>query len=128
MLSWRFRMAGVESTTSTHGHASEAAEPSLVIDGLTKRYGDRDAVSGVSLAVRPGSIHGLVGPNGSGKTTLLRAMAGDLGVDAGKIVVRNGIRVGWLPQQAVSGSTLPVWDEVAPFRSGRPDDETPPSS
>ncbi len=56
---------------------------------------------------------GLVGRNGTGKTTLLRAIVGEMGVDTGKITDRPGIRLGWLPQQAVSGSTLPVWDEAA---------------
>ena len=56
---------------------------------------------------------GLVGRNGTGKTTLLRAIVGEMGLDTGKITVRPGIRLGWLPQQAVSGSTLPVWDEAA---------------
>ncbi len=56
---------------------------------------------------------GLVGRNGTGKTTLLRSIVGEMGVDTGKITVRPGIRLGWLPQQAVSGSTLPVWDEAA---------------
>ena len=80
-------MAGLESTTSTISHEPEAAGPALAIDGLTKRYGDRDAVSGVTLAVRAGSIHGLVGPNGSGKTTLLRSVLGLVRPDAGTIRV-----------------------------------------
>ncbi|MCA9494199.1 MAG: ABC-F family ATP-binding cassette domain-containing protein, partial [Myxococcales bacterium] len=65
--------------------------------------------------LHPGDHVGLVGRNGSGKTTLLRAMVGELGADGGRIVVRSGARVGWLPQQAVSGSTRTVWEEA---RSG----------
>jgi ABC-2 type transport system ATP-binding protein len=80
-------MAGPETTTSTSRRESEAAGAALVIEGLTKRYGDREAVSGVSLAVRAGSIHGLVGPNGSGKTTLLRSVLGLVRPDAGAIRV-----------------------------------------
>ncbi len=80
-------MAGLESTASTFGRGSEAAGAALVIEGLTKRYGDRDAVSGVTLAVRAGSIHGLVGPNGAGKTTLLRSVLGLVRPDAGAIRV-----------------------------------------
>jgi ABC-2 type transport system ATP-binding protein len=45
-------------------------------EGLTKRYGDRAAVDGVSLAVRRGEIYGFLGPNGAGKTTTLRMLLG----------------------------------------------------
>lgn len=48
----------------------------IIIDGVTKRYGRVAALEDVSVAVRSGSIHALVGPNGSGKTTLIRLLAG----------------------------------------------------
>jgi ABC-2 type transport system ATP-binding protein len=43
---------------------------------LTKRYGDRFAVDGVSMTVRRGEVYGFLGPNGAGKTTALRMMLG----------------------------------------------------
>lgn len=43
---------------------------------LTKRYGDRPAVDGVSLTVRRGEVYGFLGPNGAGKTTTLRMLLG----------------------------------------------------
>ena len=43
-------------------------------DALTKRYGDRLAVDGVSMTVRRGEVYGFLGPNGAGKTTTLRMM------------------------------------------------------
>lgn len=45
-------------------------------ENLTKRFGDKSAVDGVSLTIEAGSITGLIGPNGAGKTTLLRALLG----------------------------------------------------
>jgi|GEM_PF-1116399 len=57
--------------------------------GLTKRYGDKVAVDGLSFTVRPGRVTGFLGPNGSGKTTTMRMI---LGVDrptAGSVTV-NG--------------------------------------
>jgi len=47
----------------------------IVLDGLTKHYGDLVAVSGLSLTVYPGEIYALLGPNGAGKTTALRCLA-----------------------------------------------------
>jgi ABC-2 type transport system ATP-binding protein len=43
---------------------------------LSKRFGDKSAVDGVSMTIEAGSITGLIGPNGAGKTTLLRALLG----------------------------------------------------
>ncbi|PZF79422.1 ABC transporter ATP-binding protein [Jiangella anatolica] len=48
----------------------------VVTDRLTKRYGDRLAVSDVSLTVRRGEVYGFLGPNGAGKTTTLRMLLG----------------------------------------------------
>ena len=45
-------------------------------DGLTKRYGARAAVDGVTLEVRRGEVYGFLGPNGAGKTTTLRMLLG----------------------------------------------------
>jgi sodium transport system ATP-binding protein len=47
----------------------------IVLDGLTKHYGDLEALSDLSLTVRPGEIYALLGPNGAGKTTALRCLA-----------------------------------------------------
>jgi ABC-2 type transport system ATP-binding protein len=48
----------------------------IEIDGLTKRYGDKTAVDGLSFAVRPGVVTGFLGPNGAGKSTTMRMIAG----------------------------------------------------
>ena len=59
----------------------------LEVRSLAKRYGPRDALTGLSLSVDPGEIVGLVGSNGSGKTTSLRILSGLLRPDAGEGVV-----------------------------------------
>ena len=51
--------------------------------GLWKKFGDKIAVAGISLAVPRGSFFGLVGPNGAGKTTTIRMIVGLLRPDAG---------------------------------------------
>jgi ABC-2 type transport system ATP-binding protein len=48
----------------------------IEIDGLTKRYGDKAAVDGLSFVVEPGVVTGFLGPNGAGKSTTMRVIAG----------------------------------------------------
>jgi ABC-2 type transport system ATP-binding protein len=52
-------------------------------DGLTKRYGTRAAVDGVTIEVRRGEVYGFLGPNGAGKTTTLRMLVGLVRPSAG---------------------------------------------
>ncbi len=48
----------------------------IEIDGLTKRYGGKTAVDGLSFVVEPGVVTGFLGPNGAGKSTTMRLIAG----------------------------------------------------
>ena len=61
--------------------------PPLAVQGLSRRFGDVQAVVGVSLEVRAGEIVGFLGANGAGKTTTLRCASGLLAPDAGRIMV-----------------------------------------
>ncbi|HMS74043.1 ATP-binding cassette domain-containing protein, partial [Gordonia sp. (in: high G+C Gram-positive bacteria)] len=61
---------------------SSSAEPVLVADKLTRRFGDRTVLDGIDLTIGRGEFVALLGRSGSGKSTLLRAVAGlDVGVD-----------------------------------------------
>ena len=51
-------------------------EPVVVIDQLTKRYGEFTAVDNVSLTLDRGRILGFIGPNGAGKTTTIKILVG----------------------------------------------------
>jgi branched-chain amino acid transport system ATP-binding protein len=62
-----------------------ATAPILELDRVVKRFGGVTAVSGVSLALEPGRIYGLIGPNGSGKTTLFNCITGLERRDGGQI-------------------------------------------
>ncbi|MFC9978112.1 ATP-binding cassette domain-containing protein [Spirillospora sp. NPDC127200] len=68
-------------------------------EGLRKRFGDTQALDGVDLAVRRGTVLGVLGPNGAGKTTAVRVLATLLKPDAGRAevagydVVRDAVRV-----------------------------------
>jgi ABC-2 type transport system ATP-binding protein len=58
--------------------------------GLTKRYGDRLAVDGLSFRVEPGRVTGFLGPNGAGKSTTMRMILGLDVPSAGRVTVNGG--------------------------------------
>lgn len=64
----------------------------LEVRDLTKTYGDKTAVDGLSLTVAPGEIHGFIGHNGSGKTTTIRAVVGVMAFDSGEVLI-DGLSV-----------------------------------
>ena len=86
---------------------SATAVPPLQVRGLSKSFGGRRALDGVSLDLSPGEVLGLLGPNGAGKTTLVRAVAGRVEADAGTLSLfgmgpsETGARAarGWVPQE-----------------------------
>ena len=59
----------------------------LIIEHLTKTYGEKKAVDDLSLHIRPGEIYGFIGHNGAGKTTTLKSVAGILQFDSGTITI-----------------------------------------
>ncbi|MFN3348702.1 ABC transporter ATP-binding protein [Pseudorhodoplanes sp.] len=61
------------------------AEPFLVIDGVTKRFGGVLASDAITLSVPKGELHAIIGPNGAGKTTLIGQLTGEITPNAGSI-------------------------------------------
>jgi spermidine/putrescine transport system ATP-binding protein len=70
-------------------HALSQPKEAIVIESVSKRFGDQLAVNDVSLTIREGEFFSLLGPSGCGKTTLLRMLAGFLEPDAGRITLRG---------------------------------------
>jgi ABC-2 type transport system ATP-binding protein len=85
-----------------------SAEVMVLVDGLVVRFGDVEAVRGVSFAVEAGESFGLLGPNGAGKTTTIRVLTTLLRPTEGRAlvgghdVVRDGLPIrqmlGYIPQ------------------------------
>ena len=78
----------------------------LKISSLSKRFGQQQALSELSLDLKPGEIYGLLGPNGAGKTTALNMLCGLLKPDSGEIFLQGQpvckatkMLVGIMPQQ-----------------------------
>jgi sulfate-transporting ATPase len=82
-------------------------------DGVTKGYGDRLLIDGLSFLLPPGGIVGVIGPNGAGKTTLFRMIVGDDKPDAGSLAVGSTVSFAYVDQ---SRDTLApdatVFDEI----------------
>lgn len=64
----------------------------LRITNLTKRYGDKTALDGLSLHIEKGEIYGFIGQNGAGKTTAIKSCVGILDFDEGEILI-DGISI-----------------------------------
>src|SRR5919201_1011053 len=71
--------------------------PAIELEGLTRRYGDREALTDVSLTLEAGRTLVVFGPNGAGKTTLLRVLATLLRPHGGtaRVLERDLPRDGW---------------------------------
>jgi ATP-binding cassette subfamily F protein 3 len=98
-----------EPTGTTVGDTRGAA---LLLQDIAISRGANELLRNVNLAVQPKERWGIVGPNGMGKSTLLGAITGTVRMDTGKALVAPRVRVGYLKQSAVSGSTRTVAEEA----------------
>ena len=93
----------------------------LELKNLTKRYGTRVAVNGLSLTLRRGERFGLLGPNGAGKTTTISMLVGSLPPDSGEIVFEGMTlkgeseqakrKIGYVPQE------LALYDDLTALQN-----------
>jgi ABC-2 type transport system ATP-binding protein len=99
-----------------------AAPVAMAVEQIVKRYGDFEAVKGISFSVHEGEIFGLLGPNGAGKSTLIRMMTTLIPVTAGKAIVGccdvskepDAVRrmIGVIPQALTSDPDLTVEENL----------------
>jgi len=99
------------------GKSARTGRLAVVIDRVSKAFGERRLFDRVELAVQRGERLGIVGPNGSGKTTLLRIIAGDLAPDEGSVALGENVSVGvfWQDLRGL-GEESTVLDEVYTMR------------
>ena len=102
--------------------AQPHSTPALAVEGFSKTYEGEPAVHGLSFAVAPGEILGLVGPNGAGKTTTLRSVAGILPLQHGSVRIA-GIdlarderaakrHLAWIPDDPQPFDSLTVFEHL----------------
>ena len=97
-------------------------EPTLILERVTKRFGEFTAVSELSLQVRPGRVFGLIGPNGAGKTTTIRMIVNITVPDSGTIQLfgrqmNTGLqdRIGYLPEERGLYKKMKVGEQLRFF-------------
>jgi ABC-2 type transport system ATP-binding protein len=113
-------MTAVKSAATT---PAGSPPPAIAVENIVKRYGDFEAVKGVSFSVADGEIFGLLGPNGAGKSTLIRMMTTLIPVTAGRALVAghdvskeaNAVRnmIGVIPQALTSDQDLTVEENLS---------------
>jgi ABC-2 type transport system ATP-binding protein len=103
---------------------------SLVVDSITKRFGDVLALDGASFTVEPGRIFGLLGANGAGKTTSMRIVLDILRADSGRVTWQGTENIalprktwGYLPEERGLYPRMKVGEQLRFFAAlyGVPD-------
>ena len=99
----------------------------LKIQGLKKRFGNFEALSGLDMEVGEGALYGFVGPNGAGKTTAIRIITGLLKADEGTVMIggkdaflyREQVKseFGYVPDEFGLYDNLKVWEYMDFFAS-----------
>jgi len=92
----------------------EAGEAVIETRGLSKAFGERQALRGVTFGAHRGELLAVIGPNGAGKTTLLSILAGIRKPDSGSVSRPPG-EIGWVPQQAALYRRLTVAENLRLF-------------
>jgi ABC-2 type transport system ATP-binding protein len=111
------------ASNSINAQAGPQAPAAIEVANIVKRYGDFEAVKGVSFSVAEGEIFGLLGPNGAGKSTLIRMMTTLVPITSGRAIVAghdvvkdsDAVRrlIGVIPQALTSDPDLTVEENLS---------------
>src|SRR5690606_14453070 len=86
----------------------------IEIENLSKAYGDRLLIDGLTMSVPPGAIVGIIGANGAGKTTLFRMIVGQEKPDSGTIRIGDTVRLAYVDQSRDAlDPDKTVWEEIS---------------
>ena len=88
------------------------SEVLLSAQNLCVSFGEQVILDNASLAIHDGDCIGLVGRNGTGKSTFLKILAGSFEPDSGNVVTKNGLVIGYLPQEFLLDFTKTVYENI----------------
>ena len=84
----------------------------MTLEGIGISFGDTDLLQNVTQGIEDRDRIGVIGINGTGKSTLLAIIAGAIEPDEGKIIMRNGLKISYLPQNPVFDSKRTILENV----------------
>lgn len=100
-------------TTQRTAEPTAVQAPTIELQSVGKRYGGISVLRDVSLTIRPGEIHGLLGENGAGKSTLLKILGGVIAADDGTVLLDDKpVRLG-SPRVAIETGISLIAQELA---------------
>lgn len=85
----------------------------LSVENLSKSFGLKPLFEGITYGISRGDKTALVAQNGTGKSTLLKILSGKESQDGGKVMVQNGIRIGYLEQEPELDPTLTIREYIS---------------
>jgi ABC-type multidrug transport system ATPase subunit len=97
----------------------------LTVDKVSKSYGDKSVLRGISLVVRRGEKLGVIGPNGLGKSTLLRVLVGGATADAGTVTWGHETIIGYFAQDHKEVLPDPKLNAIEVMEAALPDANIP---
>lgn len=99
-------------------------QPYMDVQAVGKRIGDRTLFWNVSFTINERDHVGLIAKNGTGKSTLLSILAGEEGYDAGNVIFRNGLRIGYLEQTPSFKGNHTIMEAILDYHKDKPMEET----
>lgn len=88
----------------------------ITLQNIEKQFGAKILYNDISASINPAQRIGLIGPNGAGKTILLKVLAGEEGIDSGKVIIPSNIKIAYLPQElTINQNVTPISLVLEPF-------------
>ncbi|MDF1579307.1 MAG: energy-dependent translational throttle protein EttA [Desulfuromonadales bacterium] len=82
-------------------------------DQVSKAFGDKLLVEGMSFSLPPGGLVGVIGPNGAGKSTLFKMIVGQEQADAGTFKIGDTVKLAYVDQSRALDPDKTIWEEIS---------------
>ncbi|MEL7333594.1 MAG: ATP-binding cassette domain-containing protein [Cyanobacteria bacterium J06560_2] len=110
-------MSSTPTDGSGEGSPCDSSEPLVLLEGISKQFGQNPVLKNIDLTVYPGEAIAVIGPSGTGKSTILRIIAGLLGPDTGEIHIAGQKRIGLIEDAPDPITIGMVFQQAALFDS-----------